>query len=84
MVIDVFVHVEGPENVECVAEVDFPGDSDVSPKDREKMSGADYGVHMHNRHDPILVVVKFWFDDPHAVVGVGVVKGFGELVDECA
>lgn len=32
----------------------------------------------------IPVFVKVGFNDPHAIVGVGVVRKFGELVDECA
>jgi len=52
-------------NVKRVADVNLPGDGDISTKDREKVSGTDDGVNVHNRHDPILVAVEIWLNNPH-------------------
>jgi len=84
MVINILVHIKGLENVKRVAEVNLPGDSDISTKDREKVSGADDGVNVHNGHDPILVAVEIGLNNPYVIVRVGVVEGFAELVDKCA
>ena len=84
MVIDVLVYVECCEDVERMAKVDLPRNSYISSEDWEKVSGTDYRVHMYDRHDPRLVVTNIRFDNPHAVVGVGVIEGFAKLVNECA
>ena len=84
VVIDVLVYVEGCKDVKCVAEVNLPWNGYITSKDREEVSSTDYRVHVYNGHNPILVVVEIGFDNPHAVVGVGVVERFGKLVDKCA
>ena len=82
MVIDVLVYTEGCKDIECVTEVNLPWDSYIASKDWEKVSGMDYGVHMYDRHDPIPAGVEIGFDNPHAIVGIRVIKGFAKLVDE--
>ena len=84
MVVDILVYVEGCKDVECVAEVDFPRNSYITSKDWEKVSGTDHGVDVHDRHDPILASIGIGFNDPHTVVGVGVIEGFAEVMNECA
>jgi len=82
MVIDVLVYIEGSKDVERVAEVYLPRNSCITFKDWEKVSGTDNRVHMYDGHNPILFVVEIGFDNPHPVVRVRVVEGFGKLVNE--
>ena len=42
MVVNVLVDVEGCEDVERMAEVDFPRNGCITLEDWEKVSGADY------------------------------------------
>ena len=82
MVVNILIHVECCEDVKCVAEVYLSRNSDIAAKDREKVYGADNGVDVNDRHNPVTIVVEVRLNYPHAVVGVGLVKGLAELVDE--
>ena len=75
MIVNVFVYIERGKDVKCLGEVNLPWNGYITFEDREEMSGTDYGVHMHNGHDSIFVAVEIGFDNPHAIVGVGIVKG---------
>jgi hypothetical protein len=46
------------------------------------MGGADDGVSVDDRHDPVLVVIVIRLHNPHAIVGVGVVERFVEVMDK--
>ena len=65
-----------------MAEVNFPRNSYVTSKDWEKVSGTDYGVYVHDRHDPIPGGIGF--NNTHTAVGVGVVEGLVKVMNECA
>jgi len=83
MIVNVLIYIEGREDVECVAKVNFPWNSCIACEDWEKVSATDHRVYMHNRHDPIFVAIKIGFDNPHTVVRVRVVEGFAKLVNKC-
>ena len=82
MVINILVHIESCEDVECVAEVDISWNKDIAFENWEKVCSADYRVHMNDGHDPIPVTVEIRLDDPHAVVGIGIVEGLAKVVNE--
>ena len=82
MVVDKFVHIEGSEDVKCVAKVDFPWNGHIVAEDRKKVCGTDDRIDMNNGHDPITVAINIWLDDSHTVVGVRVVEGFGKEVNK--
>ena len=44
----------------------------------------NYGVNMNDQHDLIPAGIEIRFNDPHAVVGVWVIKKFAKVVDKCA
>lgn len=83
VVVDILVYVEGCEDIKRVAKVNLPQDGGIAPEDWEKMSGTDNGVDVHNRHDTVSAAIELGFDNPHAVVGVGVIEGFAIVVDKC-
>ena len=83
VVVNIFVHIERREDVECVAEVYFPRDSNITTKDREEVCSMDDGVDVDNGHNTIAVVGEIRFDHPHAIVRVGLIEGFAELMDKC-
>lgn len=83
MVVSVLIYIEGCEDVECMAKVYLPWNGCITSEDWEKVSSMDYGVHINDRHDPILVAVDIRFNDPYTVVGVRVVEGFAKLVNKC-
>ena len=82
MVVNILVHIECCEDVERMTEIDFPRNDCVTLEDWEKVCGTDNGVDMDDGHNPIVITVEIGLDYPHAVVGVGVVKGLAKLVDE--
>ena len=82
MVVNIFVYIEGCEDIEGVAEVDFPWNGCIPLEDWEEVRSMDDGINMNNRHNPVMVAVEIRFNYPHAVVGIGVVEGFAKLVDE--
>jgi hypothetical protein len=84
MVVYILVYIKRGEDVECMAEVYFPRNGCVTSKNWEKMCTTDNGVDVDNRHDPIVVAVEIGLNYPHSIVGVRVVKGFVEFVDERA
>jgi len=84
MVIDKFVHIEGSKDVKCMAKVNLPWNHCVMAEDRKEVRTADYGVDMDDGHHPGAIVTNVGFDNPHAVVRVGVVERFAEKVDERA
>ena len=84
MVVYVFIFIEGSKDVECVAEANLPWNSYIASEDWKKMSGTDYGINMHNRHDSIFVAVEIRLDNPHAVVRVGIIERFVKFVEKCA
>ena len=84
MVVDVLVHIERCEDVKSMAEIYFPRNGYITSEDWEKVCGADDGVNVDDRHNLIFVAVEVGLDNPHAVVGVGVIKGLVEFVDERA
>ena len=82
MVIDILVHIESREDVECLTEVNLPRNNRITFEDWEKVCRTNYRVHIDNGHDPITVAIEIGLDNPHAVVGVGIVEGLTEVVDE--
>ena len=82
VVVNEFVHIEGGEDVECVAKVDFPRNGCIVAEDRKKVCGADDRIDVNNGHDPIAVAINVWLDNPHTVVGVRVVEGFGKEMNK--
>ena len=82
MVINKFVHVEGSKDVECMAKVKIPWNHRVMTKDWKEVRAADYGVDMDDGHHPGAIVTDVRFNNPHAIVGVGVVERFAEKMDE--
>jgi len=83
MVVKKSVHVEGGEDVKCVAKVDFPWNGRVVAEDWNKVCGADDRINVNNGHDPIAVAVNVWLNNPHTVVGVRVVEGLGKEMNKC-
>ena len=65
-----------------MAKVDLSWDSGITSKDWDKMCSTDHGVDVNDPHDPIPITVEIWLDNPHAIVWVGAVKGFTEVMDE--
>ena len=47
------------------------------------MPGMDDGINMHDRHDPVSIVIIVWFKDPQAVVWVRICETLAEFVNEC-
>ena len=82
MVVNILVHIECCEDVKRMAEIDFPQNNCVTSEDWEKVCGTDNGVDVDDGYNLIVITVKIGLNYPHAVVGVGVVKGLAKLVDE--
>ena len=84
MIIDILVHIESREDVECVAKVNLPWNRCIALKNWEKVCGVDYRIHMNDRHDPILVTIEIGFNNPHAIVRIRIIEGLAKMVNECA
>lgn len=84
MVVDKLVHIEGGEDIERVAEVYFPWDSCIMAKDREKVCTTDDRVDVDDGHYSIAIAIDIWLNDPHVVVGIRVIEGFGKKMNKCA
>ena len=69
MVVNILIHIECCEDVECVAKVYLSRNSDITAKDREKVYGTDHRVNVNNRHNLVTIVVEVRLNYPHAVVG---------------
>ena len=78
MVVNILVHIECCEDVKRMTEIDFPWNDCITSEDWEKVCSTDDG------HDLIVIAVEIRLNYPHAIVGVGVIKGFAKLVDEHA
>ena len=48
------------------------------------MRAADDGIEVDDRHDSVLIWAEVQFDNPEAVIRVGVSKRLAEFVDEGA
>ena len=79
MIINVLIHIEHRIDIECVAEVNFPWDRDIAPKDWKEVRSTDYQVHVNS-----VPAVKLRLDNPHASIRVGAIKGFAKLVNKRA
>ena len=69
MIVNVLIHVERCEDIECVAKVDFPWDRGITSKDREEVRSADHRVHVNDGHRPVLII-EVGLDNPHASIGI--------------
>ena len=83
MVVDILIYIEGCKDVKCMTEVCLLRNGHITPEDREEVCGMNYGVNVDNGHHPISIGIEIGFNNPHAIVRVGVTEGFAEVVDKC-
>jgi len=82
MVVYVLIYIEGCEDIECLTEINLPRNNHTRFEDREEVCCTDYRVRVDNGHDPITPAIKVRLDDPHTVVGIGVVEGLAEVMEK--
>ena len=82
MIVNILIYIEGCKDIERVAEIHLPWNGYVTTEDGEKVSGPDNGVNVDNRHDSIPVSIETGLNDPHAIVGVRVIKSLAEVVSK--